>query len=169
MLQDFATGTVEQNMVLRATQLRRTLAKLGASFVKIGQALSARPDLLPKPYLEVSQGPRLTITSFDNHSSALHPAVQDCSSVSRHCRFCTSVPLPKSQRSTYSAGSEWACRVLNFVASSTCLPAGLTAEVALWHLQTGHNPPEVTRRLPCRPCPSCKTGWTPSRRPPPWL
>ncbi len=53
-LQDFAMGTVEQNMVLRATQLRRTLAKLGASFVKIGQALSARPDLLPKPYLEVS-------------------------------------------------------------------------------------------------------------------
>ena len=52
-------GTVEQNMVLRATQLRRTLAKLGASFVKIGQALSARPDLLPKPYLEVSQDPQL--------------------------------------------------------------------------------------------------------------
>ena len=47
-------------MVLRATQLRRTLAKLGASFVKIGQALSARPDLLPKPYLEVSQDPQLT-------------------------------------------------------------------------------------------------------------
>ena len=52
-------GTVEQNMVLRATQLRRTLAKLGASFVKIGQALSARPDLLPKPYLEVSPRPSI--------------------------------------------------------------------------------------------------------------
>eukprot|EP00891_Asterochloris_glomerata_P009513 jgi/Astpho2/9513/e_gw1.00145.30.1_t len=52
LAKDFAMGTVEQNMVLRATQLRRTLAKLGASFVKIGQALSARPDLLPKPYLE---------------------------------------------------------------------------------------------------------------------
>ena len=37
----------------RAVQLRELLTKLGPSFVKVGQALSSRPDLLPKPYLEV--------------------------------------------------------------------------------------------------------------------
>ena len=37
----------------RAVQLRELLTKLGPSFVKVGQALSSRPDLLPKEYLEV--------------------------------------------------------------------------------------------------------------------
>ena len=40
-------------MYTRAKQLRKLLTKLGPSFVKVGQALSSRPDLLPKPYLEV--------------------------------------------------------------------------------------------------------------------
>ena len=34
-----------------ASELRSLLGGLGPSFVKIGQALSARPDLLPAPYL----------------------------------------------------------------------------------------------------------------------
>ena len=38
----------------RAVQLRELLTKLGPSFVKVGQALSSRPDLLPKEYLEVT-------------------------------------------------------------------------------------------------------------------
>lgn len=45
---DAALGQLEANAPLRAAQLRDTLGKLGPSFVKIGQALSARPDLLPK-------------------------------------------------------------------------------------------------------------------------
>ena len=44
-------------MQKRATQLRDLLTKLGPSFVKVGQALSSRPDLLPKPYLEVGSRP----------------------------------------------------------------------------------------------------------------
>lgn len=40
-------------MHMRAVQLRELLTKLGPSFVKVGQALSSRPDLLPKEYLEV--------------------------------------------------------------------------------------------------------------------
>lgn len=52
-MQDYATGSVEANMQKRAVQLRDMLTKLGPSFVKVGQALSSRPDLLPKPYLEV--------------------------------------------------------------------------------------------------------------------
>lgn len=53
ILKDYATGSVEANMRKRAVQLRELLTKLGPSFVKVGQALSSRPDLLPKPYLEV--------------------------------------------------------------------------------------------------------------------
>ncbi|KAL3145629.1 hypothetical protein ABBQ32_003173 [Trebouxia sp. C0010 RCD-2024] len=53
LLRDYATGSLEQNMHKRAVQLRELLTKLGPSFVKVGQALSSRPDLLPKEYLEV--------------------------------------------------------------------------------------------------------------------
>eukprot|EP00873_Tetraselmis_striata_P044616 jgi/Tetstr1/464880/TSEL_009617.t1 len=49
---DYATGRLEQNMERRAGQLRKVLSDLGPSFVKIGQGLSSRPDLLPKAYLE---------------------------------------------------------------------------------------------------------------------
>ena len=52
VLRDMATGSVERNMQKRAANLRETLASLGPSFIKIGQALSTRPDLLPKPYLQ---------------------------------------------------------------------------------------------------------------------
>ena len=52
-MQDYTLGQLEQNEKLRARQLCRTLSQLGPSFVKIGQALSSRPDLLPQIYLEV--------------------------------------------------------------------------------------------------------------------
>ncbi len=52
-LQDYTLGQLEQNAKLRARQLCKTLSQLGPSFVKIGQALSSRPDLLPQIYLEV--------------------------------------------------------------------------------------------------------------------
>jgi hypothetical protein len=49
---DWATGQLQSNTEKRAHQLMTTLTRLGPSFVKLGQALSLRPDLLPKPYLE---------------------------------------------------------------------------------------------------------------------
>lgn len=52
ILTDIASGSFEANAGKRAEQLRKTLAGLGPSFVKVGQALSSRPDLLPKPYLD---------------------------------------------------------------------------------------------------------------------
>lgn len=52
LLQDYALGQLERNAPQRARELRRVLSSLGPSFVKVGQALSARPDLLPKPYLD---------------------------------------------------------------------------------------------------------------------
>lgn len=49
---DVASDSVEKNASVRAAQLREKLTKLGPAFVKVGQALSTRPDLLPSRYLE---------------------------------------------------------------------------------------------------------------------
>jgi predicted unusual protein kinase regulating ubiquinone biosynthesis (AarF/ABC1/UbiB family) len=43
---------VEQNKYKRAAQLRRLLTQLGPTFIKVGQALSTRPDLVRKDYLD---------------------------------------------------------------------------------------------------------------------
>ena len=43
---------VEQNKSKRATQLRKLLTRLGPAFIKVGQALSTRPDLVHKDFLE---------------------------------------------------------------------------------------------------------------------
>lgn len=45
---DAALGQLEERSAVRAVELRKLLSGLGPSFVKIGQALSARPDLLPQ-------------------------------------------------------------------------------------------------------------------------
>ncbi|PIA44116.1 hypothetical protein AQUCO_01700021v1 [Aquilegia coerulea] len=49
---DDRNGKLNQNKRLRAVELRRTLTRLGPTFVKIGQGLSTRPDLCPSEYLE---------------------------------------------------------------------------------------------------------------------
>ncbi|CAM6120342.1 unnamed protein product [Calypogeia fissa] len=43
---------VEKDIHRRAENLRRTLIRLGAFYVKLGQALSTRPDILPSVYCE---------------------------------------------------------------------------------------------------------------------
>ncbi|KAG1659167.1 hypothetical protein FOA52_007548 [Chlamydomonas sp. UWO 241] len=63
---DMALGRVEINSRQRAVELRNLLSGLGPSFVKIGQALSARPDLLPLDYLEVLSGLQDRLPSFPN-------------------------------------------------------------------------------------------------------
>ena len=45
-------NSVEQNKLKRAAQLRVILTRLGPTFIKVGQALSTRPDLIRKDFLD---------------------------------------------------------------------------------------------------------------------
>ncbi len=49
---DRQRGKTKANQRRRAVQLREGLTKLGPAYIKIGQALSTRPDLVPPIYLE---------------------------------------------------------------------------------------------------------------------
>jgi predicted unusual protein kinase regulating ubiquinone biosynthesis (AarF/ABC1/UbiB family) len=49
---DKKRGVSEQNQQKRAVQLKELLTKLGPAYIKIGQALSTRPDLVSPAYLE---------------------------------------------------------------------------------------------------------------------
>ncbi|MBW4467060.1 MAG: AarF/ABC1/UbiB kinase family protein [Pegethrix bostrychoides GSE-TBD4-15B] len=49
---DRRTGGVERNQAKRAIRLREILTGLGPAYIKVGQALSTRPDLVPPTYLE---------------------------------------------------------------------------------------------------------------------
>ncbi|NEZ55671.1 ABC1 kinase family protein [Adonisia turfae] len=51
-LWDKQTGGQAKNEVKRAVQLREALTKLGPAYIKIGQALSTRPDLVPPAFME---------------------------------------------------------------------------------------------------------------------
>jgi predicted unusual protein kinase regulating ubiquinone biosynthesis (AarF/ABC1/UbiB family) len=49
---DRSFGQIERNQPKRAARLREILTDLGPAYIKIGQALSTRPDLVPPLYLE---------------------------------------------------------------------------------------------------------------------
>jgi predicted unusual protein kinase regulating ubiquinone biosynthesis (AarF/ABC1/UbiB family) len=45
-------GTIKRNQFRRAARLREILTVLGPAYIKVGQALSTRPDLIPPLYME---------------------------------------------------------------------------------------------------------------------
>jgi predicted unusual protein kinase regulating ubiquinone biosynthesis (AarF/ABC1/UbiB family) len=60
------TGQTEKNKQKRATQLRKVLTYLGPTFIKVGQALSTRPDLIRKDFLEELIKLQDQLPPFDN-------------------------------------------------------------------------------------------------------
>ena len=56
VLLDYVTGSSDDVEVKRAAQLRNTIVSLGPFFIKLGQALSIRPDILsPRAMVELQQ------------------------------------------------------------------------------------------------------------------
>lgn len=57
----------EKNRYKRAAQLRTLLTRLGPTFIKVGQALSTRPDLVRKDFLEELTKLQDQLPPFPNH------------------------------------------------------------------------------------------------------
>ncbi len=63
---DKQTNSTKKNLGKRAVQMRQMLTKLGPAYIKIGQALSTRPDLVPPQFLEELAQLQDNIPAFSN-------------------------------------------------------------------------------------------------------
>ncbi|BAU64783.1 ABC-1 domain protein [Stanieria sp. NIES-3757] len=63
------TKQVDKNKLRRATELRQLLTKLGPTFIKVGQALSTRPDLIRKDFLNELIKLQDQLPPFDNRTA----------------------------------------------------------------------------------------------------
>lgn len=66
LLFDRWTKQEEKNKIKRAQELRQLLTKLGPTFIKVGQALSTRPDLVRKDFLDELTKLQDQLPPFDN-------------------------------------------------------------------------------------------------------
>lgn len=71
VMRDWVTGQLERNYDRRGQQLASVLSGLGPAFVKLGQALSMRPDLLPKPYLEALEKLQVCVFQLRKHLESI--------------------------------------------------------------------------------------------------
>jgi len=63
---DRFTGKLSKHAPKRAVQIRELLTRLGPAFIKIGQALSTRPDIVPPLYMEELAHLQDQLPAFDN-------------------------------------------------------------------------------------------------------
>jgi predicted unusual protein kinase regulating ubiquinone biosynthesis (AarF/ABC1/UbiB family) len=63
---DNSVGNIEVNKERRATQLREILTELGPTYIKVGQALSTRPDLIRQDFLDELIKLQDQLPPFDN-------------------------------------------------------------------------------------------------------
>ena len=66
LLLDKWTNKEEKNQPKRAAELREILTKLGPTYIKVGQALSTRPDLIRKDFLDELIKLQDQLPPFDN-------------------------------------------------------------------------------------------------------
>lgn len=63
---DIQSGVEVKNREMRAKELLGIIGRLGPAIIKAGQALSSRPDLLPKEYLDELQKLQDRVPAFSN-------------------------------------------------------------------------------------------------------
>jgi predicted unusual protein kinase regulating ubiquinone biosynthesis (AarF/ABC1/UbiB family) len=66
LLLDRSVGNTEVNKYQRAEQLREILTRLGPTYIKVGQSLSTRPDLVRQDYLDELIKLQDQLPPFDN-------------------------------------------------------------------------------------------------------
>lgn len=69
VLSDVITDRVKENEVQRARELRELVTSLGPAYIKLGQALSIRPDLLSPASMTELQKLCDKVPSFDNDTA----------------------------------------------------------------------------------------------------
>jgi predicted unusual protein kinase regulating ubiquinone biosynthesis (AarF/ABC1/UbiB family) len=66
LLLDRSVGNIEANKYERAEQLREILTRLGPTYIKVGQSLSTRPDLVRQDFLDELIKLQDQLPAFDN-------------------------------------------------------------------------------------------------------
>lgn len=83
LLADRQGGRWEENMPARAAELRKLLTEAGPAYIKIGQAVSIRPDILPKPYTQELATLQDRVQAFDSaEARRILEADMECGSLS---------------------------------------------------------------------------------------